>query len=163
MADRVITPNIRIGDAAAAIGMETKALRNWFAKGKVTMLDTRESAKGWRGFSFADVAWLAIMREFVWFGFEVDTAEAFAGTVLSKALGPKLETAAQLAPNLFEAMLEGWKATAHRLTNGEPILVMVAPGREPLIVTAALLVNVRAVVAYAFAALERAGYDRGAL
>ena len=152
-----LTPNIRISDAAAAVGMETKALRNWFTERKVSLTAERTSERGWRAFSFADVAWLAVMREFVRYGFQVEDAEAFAGAVLTVALGPNLEAMKKLPPDLYEATLEGWAAVAYHLSDG-PIVLLVPPGRDLTVRTSAVVVRLRPVVADAFAALAAAGY-----
>jgi DNA-binding transcriptional MerR regulator len=164
MTESVITPNIRIGDAAASIGMETKALRNWFSNGHVKMLDARESAKGWRAFSFADVAWLAIMREFVRFGVGISDAESFAGALISEAHGHRLELAQRLEPDLFEAMFDGWRAVLYYLSDGEPHVLPIPQqlrAEMPPVRTSGLILNLRQIIADAFDALEARGYDIG--
>jgi hypothetical protein len=160
--DTATTPSIRISDAAAAIGMETKALRNWFTKGNAKMFADQTTDRAWRTFSYADVACLAIMRQFVRFGFEVGTAEAFAWTLLTEALGPHLRKARELPPALFEAMLEGWKGVAYYLDKEDARILPIHPSMPDLpIGGAALVLELRPIVAAVLDALEAQGYDIG--
>ena len=52
---------IRFSDAAYAIESTPKALRNWIQKGQVTLVS--EDTGGWREFSLAEIAILAVIND----------------------------------------------------------------------------------------------------
>ena len=67
---------IRFSDAAYAIESTPKALRNWMQKGQVTLVSSDTS--GWREFSLAEIAILAVIRRLVNFGMKVEEANQLA-------------------------------------------------------------------------------------
>ncbi len=67
---------IRFSDAAYAIESTPKALRNWIQKGQVTLVS--EDTIGWREFSLAEIAILAVIRRLVNFGMKVEEANQLA-------------------------------------------------------------------------------------
>lgn len=81
-------PKIRMSDVAAAVGMETKALRNWLLNNDLELIKPRAGERGWRAFSFQDVAVLAGMRELVRWGIKVDCAYDFIASELCRLFLP---------------------------------------------------------------------------
>lgn len=73
---------LRFSDAAYAIDATPKTLRNWLARGLVKLHTPKPEGGGWTEYSFADIAILALMRQFVSFGVDVPTASALANQVM---------------------------------------------------------------------------------
>lgn len=81
---------LRIADAAFALGMSEDTLRNWLKLGKVTILTPYGG--GWSTFTLQDIAHLCLARLFVDLGRRVEQANALAQmaaeTVLSRPDDP---------------------------------------------------------------------------
>jgi hypothetical protein len=71
----------RFSDAVYAIETTPKSLRKWLQNSDLKLVFSGEE-RGWREFSFADLAVLVTMRKLVDFGFTVDTANNFANMTL---------------------------------------------------------------------------------
>jgi hypothetical protein len=76
----------RFSDAVSVIETTPKSFRRWLLNPELK-LPFSEAGSGWREYTFADLAVLAIVRKLVDFGFDVGTASNFANLiVMSKAL-----------------------------------------------------------------------------
>lgn len=67
---------LRFSDAAYAIGKAPSTLRNWLQRNQVKL--PGQHSEGWREFTYADIAVLAIVAKLVSFGLKVETASAVA-------------------------------------------------------------------------------------
>lgn len=72
----ILEPKLRFGDVVYAIDTTPKVLRNWLQRDQVTLFT--EDTGGWRNFSYADIAVLAVVRKLVDFGCGVETASHLA-------------------------------------------------------------------------------------
>lgn len=147
------TATIRISDAAAAIGMNTKALRNWMKK--VKFIEDRDSDRGWRSFSFMDVAILAVMKQAVSFGFEVDDAEEFAVASIFKAMGPMVQSK-NMPPRAMLAGLTGKFLHVYHASD-EPIMVLTNFNEVPPQYPSRLTIDLHITVSFALGELQRTG------
>lgn len=147
------TATIRISDAAAAIGMNTKALRNWMKK--VQFIEDRDSDRGWRSFSFMDVAILAVMKQAVSFGFEVDDAEEFAAATIVKALGPLIQSK-NMPPRAMLAALTGKFLHLYHASD-EDIMVITNFNEVPPAYPSRLTIDIHTTVTCALGELQRTG------
>jgi hypothetical protein len=79
-------PKLRFSDAVYAIETTPKSLRKWLQNEDVILPtgvgDNGEEVKGWKTFSYGDLAILALMRSFVDFGCNVVDANQLAGTII---------------------------------------------------------------------------------
>lgn len=146
-------PVIRIKDAAAAIGMNTKALRNWMRK--VEFIQDRDSERGWRSFSFLDVAILSIMKQAVSFGFEVGEAEEFAGASIVKALGPLMQSK-NLPPRAMLAALTGKFLHLYHAADDDT-MVLTNFDEVPPAYPSRLTIDLHTTVVCAFSELQTLG------
>lgn len=144
---------IRISDAATAIGMNTKALRNWMKK--VQFIEDRDNERGWRSFSFLDVAILAVMKQAVAFGFEVEDAEEFSGAAILKALGPLVQSK-NLPPRAMLAALTGKFLHLYHASD-EDMMVLTNFNEVPPRYPARLTIDLHTTVTCALAELQRTG------
>lgn len=74
---------LRFGDAAHAIDSTPRALRKWLQSGIALPSDDSASG-GWREFSLADIACLAVMRRAVDFGVSIKAANQLGFFVLNQ-------------------------------------------------------------------------------
>ena len=81
---------IRFSDAARAIGVKPKTLRNWLQRNEIVLISDY-ATPGWTEFLLADIAVLAVMRELVRFGFPVDHANEIALLHLLREAGITLQ------------------------------------------------------------------------
>ena len=91
---------------AFGIDITPKALRNWLSRDQVRLF-SEEPESGWRKFTVADVAILALVRHIVPLGVQVETASRIAHTILEMMNGAdwaRLTTDTDL-PDLIGA---GW-------------------------------------------------------
>ncbi len=65
---------LRFSDAHYAIGKAPSTLRNWLARGQIKL--PGEHSEGWREFSWADIATLAVVSRLVDFGVRVEAASS---------------------------------------------------------------------------------------
>lgn len=72
---------LRFSDVAYAAGTTPKSLRNWLQR-KQVRLATFEDSTGWREFNLTDVAILALIRQMVDFGVNVEEASDIANSVV---------------------------------------------------------------------------------
>lgn len=77
MANQLLERKLRFSDVAYAIDSPPKALRNWLQRRQVALFSD-DLSDGWREFSFADIAVLALVRKMVDFGVPVETANGLA-------------------------------------------------------------------------------------
>ena len=73
---------IRLSDVANAIGRSSKVIRNWLERDQIQFFTG--SSKGWRNFSYLDVAVLAIVSKLTEFGLKVEDANAIAVATVSE-------------------------------------------------------------------------------
>ena len=78
---------LRFSDVVFAIDTSPKALRNWLQRSQVSLISPTPLEGGWREFSLADVAVLALTRALVDFGINVEDASNLAGYILSGMQG----------------------------------------------------------------------------
>lgn len=115
-----IDPTLRFSDVAFGIDITPKALRNWLARGQVRLFSD-EPESGWRQFTVADVAILALVRHIVPLGVQVETASRLAHTILEMMNGTdwaRLTTDSDM-PDLIGA---GWShsyVVLHPVPDGE--------------------------------------------
>jgi|GEM_PF-3038099 len=81
-----IEPSLRFSDVAFGIDITPKALRNWLSRDQVRLF-SEEPESGWRRFTVADVAILALVRHIVPLGVQVETASRIAHTILEMMNG----------------------------------------------------------------------------
>lgn len=79
----VLEKKLRFGDVAYAIDSTPKALRNWLQRDQIKLF-SEAPEEGWREFSFADVAVLAIVRKIVDFGSRVEEASWLAHAAIQQ-------------------------------------------------------------------------------
>lgn len=143
---------IRFSDAAHAIGVKPKALRNWLQRNKI-ILFTKYDGREWAEFSFADIAVLALMRRLVKWGLKVDYANEIAFSEIQAKAGPLLSF--ENAPlETLPALLSGWQLFLFdEDENGDPIAAMI-PAQDVLPQRSDFLfVNPGQVVSEAFSRL----------
>lgn len=110
---------LRLADVAFAIEATPKTVRNWFERNQVELTFGGGHDGGWREFSIADVAVLAVVRKLVEFGMNVKAASDFANAalmspdsgILSREDCPPAEIASYYAGQmLFFWLVDGeWK------------------------------------------------------
>lgn len=149
---------IRFSDAAFAIGVTNKALRNWLQRNPMKLVSDYEGP-GWTEFTLADIAVLAVTERIVKFGFQVSFANALAYDAIFKHAGLMLAQA-DMASDTFASVLELWEIeiwyngignSEHRIRNN------VKPASRPADTYLAL--NIGKVVATAFKRLKTDDID----
>jgi hypothetical protein len=80
--NEITAPIIRFRHAADAIGVTKKTLRNWLARGQVSL---ETPSEGWSAFSRIDLMRLAITAELVSFGMGILPAFMTAGSAVDHA------------------------------------------------------------------------------
>lgn len=83
----MLEPVARFSDVAFAIDATPKALRNWLQRDQVDLFSEAPEGGGWRKYPLIDVAILALVRQLVTFGINVETASSLANTILLKMQG----------------------------------------------------------------------------
>lgn len=80
---------IRFSDAAIAVGVNQKTLRNWLQRNKINLISDH-SGPSWTEFTYGDICVLALMREMVRWGVQVNEANEIALAVIAQKAGPLL-------------------------------------------------------------------------
>jgi hypothetical protein len=83
----ILDRKLRFGDAVFAIDATPKTLRNWLNRNQVRLPSGAEAASGWRVFSPADIAVLAVVRKLVEFGVPVEEASRIANAAFARIAG----------------------------------------------------------------------------
>lgn len=79
---RLLELKLRFSDAVYAIETTPKSLRKWLQNPDVALFTEDEDSKGWKNFSFGDIALLALMRKAVDYGFTASEANEIAINIL---------------------------------------------------------------------------------
>lgn len=81
---------LRLGDAAKALDIPVKTIRNYIDRRQYTPL--REQSEGWAEFTVADIAVLAVARRLInEVDFPAGQAFGLAGNIIQKSIGPKIK------------------------------------------------------------------------
>ncbi len=97
---------IRFSDAAFAIGLTNKALRNWLQRNEMKLVSDYTS-RSWTEFTMADIAVLAVTERIVKFGFPVTYSNEIAHEAIFKNAGPMLIRMDRQS-KAFTSVLQSW-------------------------------------------------------
>ncbi|MEC3863302.1 MerR family transcriptional regulator [Mesobacterium sp. TK19101] len=145
---------IRFSDAAHAIGVKPKVLRNWLQRNQITLFSDHTGAK-WTQFTLGDIAVLAVMRRLVEWGIKVDQANDIAFALIQGKAGMLIQYRHTPKEALIAFLRTFRLLLAHDDDTGD-LLTATVHDREalPLGSTDFVFVNIGLVVEVAFSRLE---------
>ncbi|MBJ7535435.1 MerR family transcriptional regulator [Rhodomicrobium vannielii ATCC 17100] len=141
--------NIRIRELASATGIPATRIGNWYDRGQVMPIAKQED--GWRIFSHADVAKLAIVMRLIDWGARVEEADhaaaeiLFNGPMLTYRNAPAEALIAKFIPVVVVIWRDDGRIYFEILRRGEPL---------PGIPDTFLVIDVHAAIRQAFQRLR---------
>ncbi|MBC7284992.1 MerR family transcriptional regulator [Hoeflea sp.] len=145
---------IRFSDAAHAIGVKPKVLRNWLQRNQIALFSDHTGAK-WTEFTLGDIAVLAVIRRLVEWGIKVDQANKIAFSLIRQRAGMLIIYRNTPKEALIATLRNFRLLLAHDDDTGELMSAIVHhQDALPLDDTDFVFVNIGVVVEVAFSRLE---------